>query len=242
MDGVTTGFQRARSEEQREARRQAILSTAATMLTEMPVADISLNELSRRVGLAKSNVLRYFESREAVLLELFDDAWREWLDKLTTTAPPRSDGPVRPRYEALVEVMTASLVARPLLCELVSVSAGVLERNISPTVARRYKAAALANTQRLGDIVRDRLPELGPAGAIHFAAGTFLTAGGIWPLAHPTEAMLCVYEEPGMACMRIDFAAALRETLATVLAGCLARWPASVGAESTVFPHLSRTE
>lgn len=36
------------------------------MLSEMPVAKLSLNELSRRIGLAKSNVLRYFESREAV--------------------------------------------------------------------------------------------------------------------------------------------------------------------------------
>jgi hypothetical protein len=43
---------------------------AAAMLREMPVAELSLNELSRRVGLAKSNVLRYFETREAVLLEL----------------------------------------------------------------------------------------------------------------------------------------------------------------------------
>ncbi|MEU6392218.1 hypothetical protein [Streptomyces sp. NPDC046939] len=34
----------------------------------MPVAKVSLNGLSRRVGLAKSNVLRYFESREAILL------------------------------------------------------------------------------------------------------------------------------------------------------------------------------
>jgi AcrR family transcriptional regulator len=57
--GVTT-FQRARSDEQREQRRRAILCAAAAMLAEMPVADLSLNELSRRVGLAKSNVLRYF--------------------------------------------------------------------------------------------------------------------------------------------------------------------------------------
>jgi AcrR family transcriptional regulator len=65
-------FQRARSEAQREARRQAILGAAAAMLAEMPVAEVTLNELSRRAGLAKSNVLRYFESREAVLLELLD--------------------------------------------------------------------------------------------------------------------------------------------------------------------------
>src|ERR1700736_2301243 len=72
-------FQRARNEEQREARRHAILGTAAAMLAEMPVAEVTLNELSRRAGLAKSNVLRYFESREAVLLELLDSAWQDWL-------------------------------------------------------------------------------------------------------------------------------------------------------------------
>ena len=75
-------FQRARSEEQREIRRRAILDTAAAMLDEMPVAEVSLNELSRRVGLAKSNVLRYFESREAVLLELLDDFLGSWLAEL----------------------------------------------------------------------------------------------------------------------------------------------------------------
>src|SRR3978361_993367 len=76
---MMTSFKRARSEEQRTERKRMILDTAAAMLAEMPVAQISLNELSRRVGLAKSNVLRYFESREAVLLELLDVAWLEWL-------------------------------------------------------------------------------------------------------------------------------------------------------------------
>jgi len=78
-------FKRAHSEEQRTERRRMILDTAAAMLTEMPVAQVSLNELSRRVGLAKSNVLRYFESREAVLLELLDAASREWLEHLDDT-------------------------------------------------------------------------------------------------------------------------------------------------------------
>jgi DNA-binding transcriptional regulator YbjK len=77
-----TTFQRARSAEQREMRRRAILDAAAGMLAEMPVAEVSLNELSRRAGLAKSNVLRYFDSREAVLLELLNSAWQEWLGQL----------------------------------------------------------------------------------------------------------------------------------------------------------------
>src|SRR6201994_2775570 len=80
--GGMTVFQRARSAEQREVRRRAILDTAAAMLSEMPVSEVTLNELSRRVGLAKSNVLRYFESREAVLLELLATQWQEWLTAL----------------------------------------------------------------------------------------------------------------------------------------------------------------
>lgn len=83
-------FQRARTEEQREIRRRAILDMASAMLDEMPVAAVTLNELSRRVGLAKPNVLRYFESREAVLLELLDrflrSGWRTW----RTSWPPAS--------------------------------------------------------------------------------------------------------------------------------------------------------
>src|SRR5579862_8657106 len=100
-------FQRARTEDQREIRRGEILDTVATMLGEMPVAAISLNELSRRVGLAKSNVLRYFESREAILLELLVRAWTEWLSAL----PPlladgvAAQGSVRQRGDQVAHVL-----------------------------------------------------------------------------------------------------------------------------------------
>src|SRR5258708_36884165 len=80
-------YQRARNEEQRTERRQSILRTAAAMLDEMPVSAMSLNELSRRGGLAKSNVLRYFESREAVLLDLLAHAAAEFLQEIAEALP-----------------------------------------------------------------------------------------------------------------------------------------------------------
>src|SRR5450631_138175 len=107
-------FQRARSEEQREARRQAILGAAAAMLAEMPVAEVTLNELSRRVGLAKSNVLRYFESREAVLLELLNAAWRDWADGLAAEvrAVVHAEQPPSARGDQVAHLVAASLAAR----------------------------------------------------------------------------------------------------------------------------------
>jgi len=223
-----TTFQRARSDEQREQRRKAILSTTAQMLDEMPVAELSLNELSRRVGLAKSNVLRYFETREAVLLELYDTAWKAWLDRLDPALPPAdAAGDARTRYERVAATLTASLVADPLVCELISVSASVLERNISPQVARRHKLASVANTNRMATQLRSSLPELSNDGAWRAAAGTLLSVAGVWPLTNPTEAMLCVYEDPELAQMRLDFPTAIEEILSVILAGCLSRWPST---------------
>jgi len=221
-------FQRARSAEQREARRRAILTTAAAMLRELPVADLSLNELSRRVGLAKSNVLRYFESREAVLLELLDDASRDWLDALAATLRQTVDAaaPAHKRCEAIGAGAAATIAERPVLCELVAASGAVLERNVSVDVARRHKESMLANGDALARMIGTALPELGPKGAETFTAGLFVTVAGLWPLSCPTEAVLRVYDDPRFAAFRIEFPDALRDLLTASLAGCLARWPA----------------
>ena len=219
-------FQRARNEEQREVRRQAILRTAEAMLAEMPVSAISLNELSRRVGLAKSNVLRYFESREAVLLELMDAAWREWLDALAGELVVDGSTPVAARVEHIAEVLARTLVDRPMLCELGSSSSAVLEHNVSAAVAARFKRAALADTDALAHLVAGVVPELGGPAAQRFAGTAALMVGALWAATRPSPAVCAVYEaDPELAAMRLDFGDALRELLATVITGLLARPP-----------------
>ncbi|GAA4188504.1 TetR/AcrR family transcriptional regulator [Streptosporangium oxazolinicum] len=220
-----TTFQRARSEEQRAVRRRAILDTAAAMLTEMPVAQVSLNELSRRVGLAKSNVLRYFESREAVLLELLDVASREWLERLDgALAAEVGTGTPYERGDQVAATLAATLADRPVLCDLAAAQAAVLEHNVSPQVAAQYKRAAVANATTLGRLVGEHLRELGEHDAMRLAAATVMVTGAVWTHSRPAAAMLAAYEaDPSLAAMRLDFTTALRETLEVVITGLLAR-------------------
>lgn len=72
-------FRRARTDEQREVRRTQILDVTRQLIIESRVRDVSLNEIARQVGLAKSNVLRYFGSREAILLVLLDREYEGWV-------------------------------------------------------------------------------------------------------------------------------------------------------------------
>ncbi|MFG1818202.1 TetR family transcriptional regulator [Kribbella sp. NPDC049174] len=218
-----TTFQRARSEEQRAARRRAILGTAAAMLTEMPVAELSLNELSRRVGLAKSNVLKYFESREAVLLELFGIEFDAWIDDLEAALRDAAGSPAQ-RSEQLVEAVVRTLSARPVFCDLISAQAAVLERNISTEVALTFKRAALAGYQRMLIVVTAALPQIGVEGASRFIANASMLAGAIWTHSHPTAAILAAYEaDPELATIRLEFAPSLREALTSLLYGLLPR-------------------
>jgi AcrR family transcriptional regulator len=223
-----TTFQRARSEEQREVRRRAILDAAATMLTEMPVAQVTLNELSRRAGLAKSNVLRYFESREAVLLELLDSAWQDWLAQLEDDLDGAVDAGAPPavRGDRLAAAIATSLAAQPVLCDLISAQAAVLERNVSPRVAAACKRAAIADVAALGQLMLGCVGELGEHDAFRLAGAAIMMTGAIWTNTQPSAAMLAAYQaDPALASMRLDFTATLREVLEVLTAGLLARSP-----------------
>ncbi|MFD6269841.1 TetR family transcriptional regulator [Nocardia asteroides] len=218
-------FQRARSEEQREERRQVILRTAATMLGEMPLSAVSLNELSRRVGLAKSNVLRYFESREAVLLDLLvqlvGDFIADTAERLS--AAVEMAGSVRARAASVAAVLAATFAAHPMLCELISAQAGVLERNVSTEAVLSYKRSAYASLSEFTADLRRVLPELGDREAAEAAMTILLLAGALWTHAHPPQAVLEAYAaDPSLVVMPDGFAESLEKMIRFVLLGVLA--------------------
>jgi hypothetical protein len=98
------------------------------------------------------------------------------------------------RGDQLASTLAASLTARPVLCDLISTQAAVLEHNVSPHVAAQYKRAAI------------------------------LVTGAVWTHARPAAAMLAAYEaDPSLASMRLDFTTTLREILQVLITGLLAR-------------------
>ncbi|NMO55512.1 TetR/AcrR family transcriptional regulator [Actinoplanes sp. TBRC 11911] len=216
-------FQRARSEEAREIRRQAILDTASQMLAEMPTGSITLNELSRRSRLAKSGFVKYFESREAVLLELLDRAWQQWIADLgeQLAADGDDDPAVQRRGARTAVVLARTLAAHPQLCDLLSAQAGVLEHNVSAAVAGRYKQAAAENVLAMAALVRARLPELGPA-AEQLCAQIIMVTGAVWTHSRPSPGMIAAYDaHPELTKFRLPFASTLESMVATLVAGAL---------------------
>jgi AcrR family transcriptional regulator len=217
-------FQRARRPEQLAARRTAILTSAREMLAEKSVADISLRELSDRIGLAKSNVLRYFDSREAIFLEILDEEFDGWLIDLgARLGKPRAR---KAGYANEIRVATAvadSLIERQLLCELVASMAVELERNISYDFARDFKARATARIAEFAQLVATHLPWLPPEFAAFFAEGALTLLAGMYPFSVPTEPVRAAIAELGIPDPEERFGAGLRVGLTTWLIGAAAQ-------------------
>ena len=206
-------------------RRKAILDTAAAMLDEMPLAEVSLNELSRRVGLAKSNVLRYFESREAVLLELLDDFLGRWLAELAVELAAGIDAQATPdrRATEMAEILSRSLADRPVLCDLFGAQGGVLEHNVSVEVIKQHKRSALGRLATMTQLVRHHLPELGD-GAQVFCLMSLLSAGALSAYAPPPPSLLAAYaDEPALGALHMELRDALRASFTSTLLGVLPR-------------------
>ncbi|RKE18446.1 TetR/AcrR family transcriptional regulator [Streptomyces sp. TLI_171] len=216
-------FQRARTDEQRSQRRRQILDAAATMLTEMPAAQLSLTALSRRVCLAKANVLRYFDSREAVLLELLERQFADWAAELAREPVPVAGG-FRQRADRLAELLADSMARRPVLCDLLAEQAAVLEHNISAETAIRHKRAARASLHDLVELTARHLPELGEDDAAALVETVLLTAVAAWPFSRPPQAVLAAFAaDPELSALRVDFTAAVRRAGELTAAGLLAR-------------------
>lgn len=209
-------FQRARRPEQKEERRQHLLDSAKTALRGgMELSELGLNELARQAQMTKSNVYRYFENREALLLALLEEEsaqWRVDLDARYSAAP-------RLTPDVIANGFAKSCVAYPLMCRLFSILPSIIEHNVSAERLTEFKRNSLA---LIGDVAQ-QLNRLAPALPLT-AYVTFLRQAialmiGLWPLASPAAALASVLELPELRPLRYDFETDLTTGLLLLLRG-----------------------
>lgn len=170
-------FERARRPEQKQQRRAEILAAAAELATERGVRAVTLGDIAGAAGMAKSNVLRYFGTREEIYLELLLEASAAWGLELA----PQLAAAGQPGPEAVAKLVAESIAERPLLCDLIAQMAATLEHNVRPEQGRDFKIAMVGNGRLLGLLLRGAMPELSEVRAFEAAAATTFSVAAIWP-------------------------------------------------------------
>jgi len=213
-------FQRARRPEHKEERRAQLIETAAHFLAGGgPLQELGLSELARRAGMAKSNVYRYFESREALLLELLQRSFVSCFQRFGAAAadlgPPLSLGP-------FVRLFARTLAAEPLLGQLTSALPSVLEHNLSKEAIRTFKQSSLTFLRSAADQLHALCPTLSSAQHLELLSHTLVLITGLWPHAHPAPVVAELVREPELAAFAHDYERDLESGLLRYALGLVA--------------------
>ena len=217
-------WQRARSPDQRQARIDAILEAAGRLLDEGGLDATGLNAIAREAGMSKPNLYRYFESREAILLELLLEQVQGWSRALAKRLAPLATDAERVGPEAapaIAEAFTAVSVRRRRLWLLLGSLATVLEQNVGHETVREFKRTFLREAEPAFQALQKALPPMSwdeAYGAIGMLA---MAASGMYPHAHPAPVVREVLAEPEFCGHGVDFKTAVRAHAEAYLTGLL---------------------
>ncbi|WP_441247574.1 TetR family transcriptional regulator [Kitasatospora sp. McL0602] len=185
----TTDFQRARSPQAKQQREAAILDAARTLGAEHGIRQVTLTDIAAAVGMHKSALLRYFETREEIFLRLTAADWQEWTPALCAEIDHAADGDTA----GVAAAFARTLSARGMFCDLLAQAPMNLERNVSVEAVREFKLVTLAAVDAIVTAVRARLPELTEADGVDLMAAATSMAGSFWQIATPGPEVAALY-------------------------------------------------
>jgi AcrR family transcriptional regulator len=214
-------FQRARQPAQKAQRRQAVLDAAAALLEEGGLEAVNLAAIAARAGVVKSNLYRYFESREEILVRLLVADMEEMCAGLERNPAARA-GVGRDDLALIANNLATEFAARPRLCLLTSVLASTLERNISEDTLYELKGDIMAVAVRMVNALHAAAPALGVEACTVAGHTIFALVAGLWPMANPAPPVQAAMERLQLEAYCGHFARDLEAGIHALLAGHMA--------------------
>lgn len=210
-------MRRARSDEDKQERRNVILTTAWRMYTRDPsFAAFTMDALAKQAGVAKGTLYLYFRSKEELFLALLESGFDAWFDVIDARLDEGGAG-MTPADAA--EVVVRSIRGRESLARLLSILPTIVEHNVDYDAALRFKRQVMRRADVTGHRLEARLPFLRAGEGARFLVHLHALVIGIWQLAEPSPVIRRVMETPELAPARVDFEEDLRFLVITLLAG-----------------------
>ena len=214
-----TEFQRARSDEAKRRREEAILEAARTLGARDGIRRVTLTDIAEAVGMHKSAMLRYFETREQIFLLLTAAGWREWSSALRDDLDRRRTATAA----GVGGAFARTLSERGMFCDLLAQAPLNLERNVSVEAVRDFKLVTHAEVDAIVAAVRRLLPRLTEADGVDLIAAATALAGAMWQISTPGEELAALYRsDPRLAHAVVELRPRLERLLTAQLEGVLA--------------------
>lgn len=209
-------FQRARSPEQKAERRDAILAAGARLLEASALEAVSLNAIAREAKLAKSNLYRYFKTREEIFLALLVDDIEQWADRSERAVLALPDDP---EVEALAQALVGAMMRHPRMIRLLGQLVSVLERNASVEAIIAFKLRVKGLAMGQASRMAAKVVWLTEPMAQQLTFFQMALLQGLWPHHDPPPNVVAACQHPELQDMNQPLEPSLVRAVALLLRG-----------------------
>lgn len=218
-------WQRARTDEQRAERIESILAAAAALFESTSYDDVTLQAIAEQAGFTRSNLYRYFRSREEIFLELYRIDLSAWLGAFESALsalpdPQQGDRSASLRtVDAFADLWTDVLLEQERMLRLSPLLTISLERNSSESLYRDFKQFTSALMERAAAIIMPYVPGLTTDELFQFfLVHQALVSGGA-PMGRYSDMQRRVLAAPSLRHLHVDFGELYRHAIGTYLTG-----------------------
>jgi AcrR family transcriptional regulator len=193
-------FTRARRDENKQERREAVLAAALAVWNETTWSAFTMADVAERAGIVKGTVYLYYATKEALFLALLGRLMGQYFDAVD--AKLAEGGRWSPKRVA--RVLATELSGREALTRMLPLLGGVLEQNIEYDAALAFKRVTLERFDRTAERMERRAAlRRGDGMRVLLRASALLT--GLANMAFPAPVIERVFEnEPSLRVLRID--------------------------------------
>ena len=196
-------------DEDKQLRRQTILTAAAALLLQRPERLASVEDVARQSGLAKGTLYLYFATKEEIFLALHEQQTHQFFDTLESLLVRERS---RPSLKRLTRNVVESIRQHPAFLPL-AIQCPEFERNADVDVIGRCKAGIGARLQHIGETMESMYPRLKKGDGARLLIRSYGLMLGLWQLTAPTAVRTRLLERTELAIFRLDYLVQLEAAL-----------------------------
>ena len=209
-------WQRARTDEKKSERKQAIYQAAFTLFKNNGYDKVSFNGIAVEAGFTKSNMYRYFSSKDDIFLNVFSDLFEKWVDECSKQLQTLEKNV---QIKTFAQTWLKSLLLQPKLLDLMPILFVSLERNSSFEQLLEFKRLAMNLLYSITLDISRIYPDIEGEKAFKFLTLSYAATANYWAATMQSDALKKIYQLDEFKALKPDFEKDLTTSIEIIILG-----------------------
>ncbi len=210
-------WQRARTDEKKNERKAAIYGAALTLFKKKGYEKVSFNAIAVEAGFTKSNMYRYFCSKEEIFLNIFASLFDDWYEDCSQRLQKLDENV---EVTLFAKTWVASYKSHPEFLDLIPILFISLENNSSFEQLLEFKKLSMNLLYQLAVKVSKIYPTIQDEKAFQFLTLSFAATANYWAAqSQQNEALEKIYQLEQFKVLKPNFEQSLTVSVEIIIKG-----------------------